>query len=351
MRFVLISTLFLLLMPITGSGWVEGSNVLLDPQRECRKSKRARGKLTDICKNGTSLLKEITNGISMSFAECQYQFRNNRWNCNTQRRSLKRILARDTRETAFVNAITAAGIAYTVARACATGNLVECTCHANSQSHPPSKLKKWRKYLMAPDESWEWAGCGDNINFGVNKSKIFLDARYRRKKDIKALVKTHNNIAGLLAIKKHMQLKCRCHGMSGSCTMQTCWMVMPPFREVADRLRERYDGAAKVIARNDGTSLMPEGRTIKPPTKEDLVYAEESPDFCRPNHRTGSLGTQGRECNATSMGMDGCELLCCNRGYRADLVTRKVPCHCTFEWCCEVKCKMCDERKTRFTCL
>lgn len=147
-----------------------------------------------------------------------------------------------------------------------------------------------------------------------------------------------------------MQLRCRCHGMSGSCTMQTCWLVMPSFREVGERLKDRYDGAAKVIASNDGVNFIPEGETIKPPTREDLVYTDTSPDFCVASHRTGSLGTQGRECNITSMATDGCDLMCCNRGYVADIEVRTVSCNCKFEWCCEVKCQKCNERRPRFTC-
>lgn len=72
--------------------------------------------------------------------------------------------------------------------------------------------------------------------------------------------------------------------------MRTCWLKLPSFSEVAHRLRDRYDGSSKVIARNDGTSFMTEGLSIKPPTKQDLVYTEESPDFCKPNPKIGSLG-------------------------------------------------------------
>lgn len=67
-------------------------------------------------------------------------------------------------------------------------------------------------------------------------------------------------------------------------------MKLPSFAEVAHRLRERFDGASKVIAKNDGKSFMTEGLSIKDPTKQDLVYTDESPDFCKPNTKTGSLG-------------------------------------------------------------
>lgn len=38
------------------------------------------------------------------------------------------ILIIDTRETGFVNAITAAGVTYAVTRACTAGELVDCSC-------------------------------------------------------------------------------------------------------------------------------------------------------------------------------------------------------------------------------
>lgn len=147
-----------------------------------------------------------------------------------------------------------------------------------------------------------------------------------------------------------MRTECKCHGLSGSCTLRTCWRKMPSFRDVGNRLKERFDGAAKVIPSNDGRRFIPEGATIKPPGRVDLVYSEESPDFCRANRKTGSLGTQGRECNATSPGVDGCELLCCGRGYKTRKVLEKVNCNCVFRWCCEVMCKTCETMRAVNTC-
>jgi hypothetical protein len=48
-------------------------------------------------------------------------------------------------------------------------------------------------------------------------------------------------------VKKGMQKECKCHGMSGSCTIKTCWMRLPTFREVGDVLKDRFDGATKVL--------------------------------------------------------------------------------------------------------
>lgn len=42
--------------------------------------------------------------------------------------SLINLLCADTRETAFVNAVVAAGVTYTVTQACSSGHLLQCTC-------------------------------------------------------------------------------------------------------------------------------------------------------------------------------------------------------------------------------
>ncbi|RZC36996.1 wnt domain containing protein [Asbolus verrucosus] len=148
-----------------------------------------------------------------------------------------------------------------------------------------------------------------------------------------------------------MRTECKCHGLSGSCTLKTCWRKMPPFREVGNRLKERFDGAAKVIAGNDGQSFMPEGSSIKPPGKVDLVYSEDSLPFCVPNNTLGSFGTQGRTCVDNSMAEEGCGILCCGRGHTVHYVTEVKNCKCKFEWCCEVKCEKCNETRKISTCL
>ncbi|XP_012540152.2 protein Wnt-6 [Monomorium pharaonis] len=353
MRPVLVAICLLLVTPITGSFWTVGSQLVMDPMLVCKKTRRLKGKLADICRKEPSLLKEIAKGIQVGTRECQYQFRNRRWNCTTVRRSLKKILLRDTRETGFVNAITAAGVTYAVTRACTMGDLVECSC--DKMTSKGNRLAKFARTVEAkkslPTEGdWEWGGCGDNVNFGFKKSREFMDAPYRKRSDIKTLVKLHNNDAGRLAVRNFMRTECKCHGLSGSCTVRTCWRKMPPFREVGNRLKESFDGAAKVIPSNDGHSFITEGPTIKPPGRFDLIYSEDSPDFCKPNRKTGSLGTTGRHCNATSPGVEGCELLCCGRGYDTKIVKEKVNCQCRFRWCCEVTCNTCLVKKTINTC-
>ncbi|XP_023175127.2 protein Wnt-6 [Drosophila hydei] len=411
MRLFMVIAILIFAMPMTGFGWAEGTNILLDPNLMCKKTRRLRGKLADICRHDSALLKEIINGINLGFRECEFQFRNRRWNCTVLRKSMRKILMRDSRETGFVNAITAAGVTYAVTKACTMGQLVECSCdkshvrrnggqpqmvnaataeaalerqqqaamlrqhqlphrsHNNSNSNSMTDLsldrqrsghrqggrrgrRKFWDNIKFPSGEWEWGGCSDNVNFGLRHSRAFLDAKQRqRRSDLGTLVKLHNNNAGRLAIRDAMRLECKCHGLSGSCTVKTCWLKMPPFREISARLRDRYDGARKVALRNDGNSFMPETPHTKPANKYQLVYADDSADFCTANPKTGALGTQDRECNATSSGPDSCDALCCSRGHKHRVVTEWTNCNCVFKWCCEVTCEKCLEHREVNTCL
>ena len=113
---------------------------------------------------------------------------------------------------------------------------------------------------------------------------------------------------------------------------------------------KKYNFHLEIEKGNDGKTIIPEVASIKPPGREDLIYSEESPDFCNPDRVTGSLGTAGRVCNSTSPGVEGCELLCCGRGYETRTTKTRVNCHCRFKWCCEVTCKICTVKKHVNTC-
>lgn len=97
--------------------------------------------------------------------------------------------------------------------------------------------------------------------------------------------------------------------------------------------------------------FMPVNPLHKPPTRKDLVYFENSPDFCGEDNSIGFKGTKGRECNATSIGVDGCDLMCCGRGFKTETYIHKERCSCTFHWCCHVKCDTCTRTRMRHTCL
>lgn len=89
-----------------------------------------------------------------------------------------------------------------------------------------------------------------------------------------------------------MVKKCRCHGVSGSCSLQTCWMEMAPFREIAKKLRQKYVSSVQISfeATKGALSVGNSGRHLLKSgvLSNNLVYLEKSPDFCVPDNKTGT---------------------------------------------------------------
>lgn len=121
------------------------------------------------------------------------------------------------------------------------------------------------------------------------------------------------------------------------------------FFQVGDFLKDKYDGATEVRINKRG-KLQVKNRKHNVPTAEDLVFVDESPDYCSDNSKMGTLGTQGRACNRTSVGTDGCNILCCGRGYNTHKAMVQSRCNCRFNWCCYVQCEECTKLQDVYTC-
>ncbi|CAI9582002.1 unnamed protein product, partial [Staurois parvus] len=141
---------------------------------------------------------------------------------------------------------------------------------------------------------------------------------------------------------------CKCHGVSGSCAVRTCWKQLSPFHETGALLKAKYDNALKVLgATNEavggheslGHSFA--GRAIR---STDLVYLEDSPSFCRTSRF--SPGTAGRVCARETT----CDSLCCGRGYNTQSRMVTFSCHCQVHWCCHVECQKCVQQQDTYTC-
>nr|XP_057937119.1 protein Wnt-4a isoform X2 [Doryrhamphus excisus] len=312
-------------------------------EETCERLRGLIQRQVQICKRSVEVMDAVRRGAQLAIDECQFQFRNRRWNCSTLESMpvFGKVVTQGTREAAFVYAISAASVAFAVTRACSSGELEKCGCDHNVHGVSP--------------EGFQWSGCSDNIAYGVAFSQSFVDVRERSKgqSSSRALMNLHNNEAGRKAILAHMRVECKCHGVSGSCEVKTCWKAMPPFRKVGNIIKEKFDGATEVEQRKMGSAkvLVPRNSQFKPHTDEDLVYLEPSPDFCDYDPRTpGMLGTVGRQCNRTSKAIDGCELMCCGRGFQTQEVEVVDRCSCKFHWCCYVKCKQCRKMVEMHTC-
>lgn len=158
-------------------------------------------------------------------------------------------------------------------------------------------------------------------------------------------------------IKAGVETTCKCHGVSGSCTVQTCWRQLLPFHEIGKQLKQRYEGSVKVGSSTNeatGEGEISTGRSQPPqplpgpndqiPRTMDLLHIEDSPSFCRPSKY--SSGTAGRKCYKDK----NCDAICCGRGHNTQSREVTRPCQCQVRWCCYVECKQCTQREEVYTC-
>ena len=88
----------------------------------------------------------------------------------------------ESREKAYIYAISAASISYTVIKACSSGILFNCGCgHLIKDTNIKSK--------------WQWGGCSDDVTYGSKFSKEFLDSS-ENISTAEGLMNLHNNEAG-----------------------------------------------------------------------------------------------------------------------------------------------------------
>ena len=143
-----------------------------------------------------------------------------------------------------------------------------------------------------------------------------------------------------------MKTKCKCVGLSGSCSLKTCWKTVPEFREVGTILKEKYDFAIRIHMsnRNRGKIRPFHRKSVKADDfQKGLAFFELSPNYCKKEYSLDIPGTKGRVCKVNSLGTDNCELLCCARGYDTLHMTITKRCRCHFNWCCYVLCDKCVE--------
>ena len=185
----------------------------------------------------------------------------------------------------------------------------------------------------------------------VVKNRKYCKVRFIGKKVLIFVLCIKRSKSLFQAVKMHTILDCKCHGVSGSCQVKTCWKTMAPFSVVGSYLRDRYQKGILVTVDQSGNELVvAEGTYPAKPSRDNLVFLEESPDYCVPNSNTGSLGTTGRVCNKTSPGHGSCGVLCCGRGFNTIQVEEEYKCACKFHWCCYVKCNICRRTVDKHVC-
>jgi hypothetical protein len=156
--------------------------------------------------------------------------------------------------------------------------------------------------------------------------------------------------------------------------MKVCWKVMPEFRIIGDQLLKRYhqamqlkDSTVKDRVQKLKTIINRRNRQVNSKyersQKDELIFIDRSPNFCKLNSAFDAPGTTGRICNTVSItgknsnsSNDGlnskelCEHLCCGRGYYSIETVTEEECDCQFQWCCSVKCKICKKKVIKYYC-
>uniref|UniRef100_A0AAG5DW96 Protein Wnt n=1 Tax=Anopheles atroparvus TaxID=41427 RepID=A0AAG5DW96_ANOAO len=280
------------------------------------------------CRRDIGLPEAIKEARRLAVTHCEEQFRYDRWNCSIETRGKRNIFKKVYRETAFVHALTAAAITHAVARACAEGKMTKCQC-ASERKPEATRL------------AWRWGGCSDNLKHGKRVARNFLELQQKGSDPVAEMLR-HDSEVGISAITSAMTDRCKCHGVSGSCSMKTCWRRLGDFNTTAALLRTKYHLAIRKIPVNNKTSRRSAPRDFRPrdTVYDQLYYFETSPTFCSV--------TRGRRC----LHPDNCATLCCGRGYTTKVIKTLEKCRCRFTngRCCQVVCDYCEKYEDRYYC-
>lgn len=164
-----------------------------------------------------------------------------------------------------------------------------------------------------------------------------------------------------------MQVKCRCHGPSGSCSTRTCFRQLPTLRDISTNMKAKYNQSMKVsVHETRGTSVLRstgnDNDPISPPIGS-LVHVKKSVKYCVKQ----SNYTANRSCIPQAVldkiergeaspssypeyPLPPCETLCCSGGYSTLTDTVSTTCYCQFVWCCRIECDDCEKTLTRYKC-
>lgn len=74
---------------------------------------------------------------------------------------------------------------YALTRACSQGELKSCNCDPHKRGRERDERGEF-----------DWGGCSDNISYGINFAKAFIDAKEKTGRDARALMNLHNNRCG-----------------------------------------------------------------------------------------------------------------------------------------------------------
>lgn len=148
------------------------------------------------CLQHPVLMPSVQRGVENALKECPKHFRDHRWNCTgistAQVFQGKGMMETKSRESAYAYAVTAAGVTHEITRGCSQENWKECGCDKRMRG----KVAKSKR-----EDGWEWGGCSDNVKYGYEFARRFMDPpKPRDTSDTKTMLayslNVHNNEVG-----------------------------------------------------------------------------------------------------------------------------------------------------------
>lgn len=195
----------------------------------------------------------FASSVELAMDNCQKAFAWEKWNCPSNFFLLKRNSNEIDREQAFVNALLRASFIYTLAKNCSQENrdLAQPHCNVLNEIQDAENANSSSKDPLAY-ANFHNARAGGIVS---PSSSFFL---------------SYQLITALLfqAIKNSLKKLCRCHGVSGSCAIQTCWTSINAFHEITSDIKRMYDNSVLLRLNNAGNVI------TKNISEEQLVYLE-----------------------------------------------------------------------------
>ncbi|CAF0910914.1 unnamed protein product [Adineta steineri] len=291
----------------------------------CESYRPFLGQNTEIlCSKIPQLHKILYESNIQTHTQCQYHFRDHPWGCRLSSKitPLRRFLRQSSKEASFYTTLASATLTLNLVNACIKGQINDTHCLCSNQR---------QLCETDPNIAFQFASLiTDGFNMSKNFQQKFLFQLNQANKEL-----------GRKIVKNMMHKDCRCHGVSGSCELQICRLRPATLMDIS---YEIYFNTYK------NAHYIESIEYIKSEEKNQLFYARKSINYCRSNSFIDYQGVQqGRECFSN----EGCEQVCCNRGYKIHTEMKLIDnCHCFFSWnIVNIQCQPCEKKITRMICI
>lgn len=142
--------------------------------------------------------------------------------------------------------------------------------------------------------NWSQVSCGREQQLQYGHPKIYMFKFFKGTVEKQGTLITFDWLCVCVfqALSEALQVVCKCHGVSGSCSIRTCWRGLQDLKLVAKALKTKYLSASKVIPRSVGvrTQLVPRDFGIRPIRDSELVYLQSSPRLLHRGSQDGLTG-------------------------------------------------------------